>query len=267
MQRGLLNSGQTCNATTRILVPRQRLEEAAREAGAVAPGMKARLGPLISERQFDRVQAASAQAVADGAELVEGGPGRLDGHDVGYFARPTVFISHDAGIALCQEEIFGPVLVLQPYDSLTELIELANATRYGLAAVVWGEDDDMLAQVVDGLEIGQIDLNAAAFNPAAPFGGRAASGQRASWAGTASASCNTRRDPAIGRLQPESSRGRCRIWMAQSARWCLPPLRSATPRWRRRPGGRRHATPPTRRARRPPRWAAAAPSSCRIAAR
>ncbi len=174
---GLLNSGQTCNALTRILVPQTMLEDSARQVGALADKMAARLGPVISKDQFDRVQGFIERAQKDEAiTLVAGGTGYPEGSEAGYFVRPTVFVSKDANAEIVQGEVFGPVLVVQGYSDDDELVALANGTDYGLAAAVWGKDTSRIVAITRRLRAGQIDINGAPFNPRAPFGGFKQSG-------------------------------------------------------------------------------------------
>lgn len=169
---GLLNSGQTCNALTRILVPQDMLDEAAAQIGALADKMVARLGPVISRDQYVRIQGFIARAAnAEGVSLVTGGEGRPDGCEQGYFVRPTVFVARDARAEIVQAEVFGPVLVVQGYGDDEDLIALANGTDYGLSAAVWGQDNGRIEAITARLRAGQIDVNGAPFNPRAPFGG------------------------------------------------------------------------------------------------
>lgn len=174
---GLLNSGQTCNALTRILVPHAKVDEAASLVGALADKMAARLGPVISKDQYERVQAFIERAQSDDAvTLVTGGTGHPDGREAGYFVRPTVFVSTDETAEIAQREVFGPVLVVLGYRDDDEAVALANGTEYGLAAAVWGNDARRVAAITNRLRAGQIDVNGAAFNPRAPFGGFKQSG-------------------------------------------------------------------------------------------
>lgn len=169
---GLLNSGQTCNALTRILVPNAMLRDAAAKIGALADQMAARLGPVISQAQFDRVQGFIARACADkSVELVAGGPGPAEGREGGLHVRPTVFIASDPQAEVARDEVFGPVLAVLGYDNDDDLVALANSTDYGLAAAVWGADSDRIERITARLRAGQIDVNGAPFNPRAPFGG------------------------------------------------------------------------------------------------
>ncbi|AJY49980.1 aldehyde dehydrogenase family protein [Halomonas sp. KO116] len=174
---GFLNSGQTCTALTRILVPNTMLDEATAQIGNLADKMTHRLGPMISQEQYDRVQGFIARAQQDDAvTLVTGGVGHPDGREDGYYVRPTVFISRDPKAEIVQQEVFGPVLVIMGYDNDDDLIALANGTDYGLAAAVWGSDTTRIKEITGRLLAGQIDVNGALFNPRAPFGGFNCSG-------------------------------------------------------------------------------------------
>lgn len=179
-----LNSGQTCSALTRMLVPRARLEEAEARAAATAhqytPGdpfePTTRLGPLVSEAQRRRVWDYIDQGLADGARLVTGGTGSPEGHERGWFVRPTIFSDVAPEMSIAQEEIFGPVLAMIPYDSEEEAITIANGTVYGLAGAVWSSDADRAQRVARRMRSGQVEINGGTFNPLAPFGGFKQSG-------------------------------------------------------------------------------------------
>jgi aldehyde dehydrogenase (NAD+) len=179
-----LNSGQTCSALTRMLVPRERLaevEELAKDAAEqFTPGDPfepgTRLGPLVSETQRERVRDYIAKGEAEGAKLVTGGTDAPEGLDRGYFVRPTVFSEVTPEMTIGREEIFGPVLVIQPYDGEEDAVRIANATDYGLAGGVWAGDQERAIAVARRLRTGQIEINGGAFNPAAPFGGYGQSG-------------------------------------------------------------------------------------------
>jgi acyl-CoA reductase-like NAD-dependent aldehyde dehydrogenase len=179
-----LNSGQTCSALTRMLVPRERLaevEELAKGAAeAFTPGDPfepgTRLGPLVSETQRERVRDHIAKGEAEGAKLVTGGTDAPEGLDRGYFVRPTVFSEVTPEMTIGREEIFGPVLVIQPYDGEEDAVRIANSTDYGLAGGVWAGDQERAIAVARRLRTGQIEINGGAFNPAAPFGGYGQSG-------------------------------------------------------------------------------------------
>jgi aldehyde dehydrogenase (NAD+) len=179
-----LNSGQTCSALTRMLVPRQRLAEAEELAKAAAesftPGdpfeSSTRLGPLVSDVQRERVRGYIAKGVEEGARLITGGGEPPQGLDRGFFVRPTVFSEVEAEMTIGQEEIFGPVLAIQPYEGEDDAVRIANSTDYGLAGGVWSADDDRAIAVARRIRTGQIEINGGAFNPLAPFGGYGQSG-------------------------------------------------------------------------------------------
>ncbi len=179
-----LNSGQTCSALTRMLVPRERLAEAEQIAAATAeaftPGdpfdAGSRLGPLVSETQLERVRGYIERGQSEGARLVTGGAEPPEGAEQGYFVRPTVFSDVTTEMTIAQEEIFGPVLAIMPYDSEEEAVAIANDTVYGLAGGVWSADEERARAVARKLRTGQIEINGGAFNPMAPFGGFKQSG-------------------------------------------------------------------------------------------
>jgi len=179
-----LNSGQTCSALTRMLVPREKLAEAeqiaAQAAESFTPGDpfegSTRLGPLVSETQRERVRGYIEKGEAEGAKLVTGGATAPEGLDKGYFVRPTVFSEVTPEMTIAQEEIFGPVLAIQPYDGEDDAVRIANDTAYGLAGGVWSADQDRAIGVAKRIRTGQIEINGGAFNPLAPFGGYKQSG-------------------------------------------------------------------------------------------
>jgi acyl-CoA reductase-like NAD-dependent aldehyde dehydrogenase len=179
-----LNSGQTCSALTRMLVPREKLAEAEQIAAATAeaftPGdpfdESTRLGPVVSETQRERVRGYIEKGIAEGAKLVTGGAEAPEGLDRGYFVQPTVFSEVTPEMTIAKEEIFGPVLVIQPYDSEDDAVAIANDTEYGLAGGVWSADPERAISVARRIRTGQIEINGGAFNPLAPFGGYGQSG-------------------------------------------------------------------------------------------
>jgi betaine-aldehyde dehydrogenase len=179
-----VNSGQTCNALTRMLVPQSRYDEAARLAVEAAGGYQAgdpfadrtRLGPLVSARQRERVREFIAKGIAEGAELLCGGVEPPEGVEGGYYVRPTVFGRVDPGMTIAREEIFGPVLAIIGYRDEEEAVRIANDTIYGLGSAVWSGDDERALRVAQRLRAGQVEVNGAHFNLLAPFGGCKQSG-------------------------------------------------------------------------------------------
>jgi aldehyde dehydrogenase (NAD+) len=179
-----LNSGQTCSALTRMLVPRERLAEVEELAVAAAEGFApgdpldpgTRLGPLVSATQRERVRGYIAKGEAEGAKLLTGGAEPPEGLTRGYFVRPTVFSGVTPEMTIAREEIFGPVLVIMPFEDEDDAVRIANATEYGLAGGVWAGDEERAIAVARRLRTGQIEINGGAFNPAAPFGGYGQSG-------------------------------------------------------------------------------------------
>ncbi len=179
-----LNSGQTCTALTRMLVPESKYDEAAKIAAEVANGFtlgdplseSTRLGPLTSSAQLERVRGYIEKGIAEGAELVAGGADAPEGLPGGYFVKPTVFGRVKPGSTIEQEEIFGPVLSIITYKDEAEAIRIANDSPYGLAGAVWSKDDARAQKVARRIRAGQVDVNGGAFNLNAPFGGFKQSG-------------------------------------------------------------------------------------------
>jgi len=184
----MMNSGQSCNAPTRLLVPHARMEEAKAAARAVADatrvgdptGGAADIGPVVSKVQWDKIQHLIEAGVAEGATLVAGGPGRPESLPQGYYVRPTVFADATNAMTIAREEIFGPVMTIIGYRDEEEAIEIANDTPYGLAAYVHGEPAHAL-RVAARLRAGQVNLNSAELDWSAPFGGYKQSGNGREW--------------------------------------------------------------------------------------
>src|SRR5262245_42524586 len=179
-----LNSGQTCTALTRMLVPQSKYDEAARLAAETAKGFTlgdpmseaTRLGPLSSQMQLDRVRDYIKKGIAEGAELIAGGADQPEGVPGGYFVKPTVFGKVKNSMTIAQEEIFGPVLSIIPYEDEEEAVKIANDSPYGLAGAVWSGDEARAQRVARRIRAGQVDVNGGAFNMNAPFGGFKQSG-------------------------------------------------------------------------------------------
>jgi aldehyde dehydrogenase (NAD+) len=180
----MLNSGQTCTAWSRLLVPRHQLDAAVQLAAEAADRLvvgdpsseTTDIGPLVSAAQRETVLGFVRRAVEAGATIASGGLERPVGLTRGHFVRPTVVtdVKPDAEIVL--DEVFGPVLTVQGYDDGADALAMANATDYGLAGAVWAADTDTALSFARGMRTGQVDLNGAAFNPSAPFGGYRHSG-------------------------------------------------------------------------------------------
>jgi aldehyde dehydrogenase (NAD+) len=178
------NSGQSCNAPTRMLVPAAKLAEveeiAKRITATVIVGdpasEKTTVGPLVSKIQFDRVEGYIEKGIAEGARLITGGAGRPDGLAKGYFVKPTIFSGVRNDMTIAREEIFGPVLCILPYATEDEAIQIANDTPYGLAAYVWSQDNVRARRVGGRIRAGQVTLNGASGDMNTPFGGFKMSG-------------------------------------------------------------------------------------------
>ena len=185
----MMNSGQSCNAPTRMLVPESLHEQAVQIAKAVADGVKvgptfaegSRIGPVVSKAQWDKIQRLIQKGIDEGATLVTGGPGRPEGLDKGYYVRPTVFANVRNDMTIAREEIFGPVLSILPYRSEEDAICIANDTAYGLAAYVSSASLERAQRVAMQLRAGQVNLNGAPPDFTAPFGGYKQSGNGREW--------------------------------------------------------------------------------------
>jgi aldehyde dehydrogenase (NAD+) len=183
--KAFLNSGQTCSALTRMIVPRSKLAEVEAIAKATAEaftpgdpfGENTRLGPLVSEAQRERVRGYIQKGQDEGARLVTGGAASPEGLEQGYFVQPTVFSDVTTDMTIAQEEIFGPVLSILPYDDEDEAVRIANDTIYGIAGGVWSGDAERAKAVARRIRTGQVEVNGGSFNPMAPFGGYKQSGK------------------------------------------------------------------------------------------
>ncbi|MDX2290559.1 MAG: aldehyde dehydrogenase family protein [Hyphomicrobiaceae bacterium] len=178
------NAGQSCNAASRMMVERSVYEQAVAIAAAAATATRvgppdtagSHIGPLVSRRQFAKVQELIQSGLAQGARLVAGGLGAPAGLDRGFYARPTVFADVTPGMRIAREEIFGPVLVMMPFDTEADAIRLANDTPYGLAAYVQTADPARARRLASALRVGMVQVNARSRAPGAPFGGVKQSG-------------------------------------------------------------------------------------------
>ena len=185
----MVNTGQSCNAPSRMLVPAAKLEHAEKIAAAALANLvvgdpqdeKTTTGPIANERQYRRVQSMIVKGLDEGAKLVAGGPGRPEGLSKGYFVKPTVFSRVNNAMSIAQEEIFGPVLTMIPYETEDEAISIANETVYGLSGFVWGGTIEHARDVARQLRTGMVHLNGASVDPAAPFGGYKQSGVGREW--------------------------------------------------------------------------------------
>jgi len=178
------NTGQSCDAPTRMLVERSVYDSAvgiaADAAGACAIGNPAEegrhIGPLVSQAQFDKVQGLIEKGIAEGARLAAGGPGRPEGFNRGYYVRPTVFADVDNSMTIAREEVFGPVLAMIPFESEEEAVSIANDTPYGLSAYVQSADQERARRVARRLRAGNVQINGASLSDGTPFGGYKTSG-------------------------------------------------------------------------------------------
>ncbi|ONH61972.1 aldehyde dehydrogenase family protein [Frankia sp. CcI49] len=183
----MLNSGQTCSAATRMLVPASRMDEAVAIARAAAeattvgdPTTDVAIGPVVSGAQFDKIQALIQKGIDEGATLVAGGTGRPDGLAKGFYVRPTVFANVDNDMTIAREEIFGPVLTILGYTDVDNAVEIANDSEYGLGGAVAGADLDQARAVARRLQVGWVVINDG-FDFGAPFGGVKKSGNGREW--------------------------------------------------------------------------------------
>lgn len=183
------NTGQSCDAPSRMLVPRERMQEAAALAAKVAGSIRVgdprdhrvQMGPLVSEQQWNRVQALIQAGIDEGATLAAGGTGKPVGLERGYFAKPTVFANVTNDMTIAREEIFGPVLSIIAYDDEDDAVRIANDTRYGLSGYVSSSSVERARRVAARLRTGMVHINGAALDSMAPFGGYKQSGNGREW--------------------------------------------------------------------------------------
>ena len=185
----MTNSGQSCNAPTRMLVPKAKHDEALQIAKAAAEGVKPGdpftdgtvIDPVVSEVQFEKIQGLIQKGIDEGATLVAGGTGRPDGLNAGYFVKPTVFGDVNNDMTIAREEIFGPVLSILPYETEAEAIEIANDTPYGLSGYVQSGSVDHAVEVASQIRTGNVHINGSGPDFGAPFGGYKQSGNGREW--------------------------------------------------------------------------------------
>jgi aldehyde dehydrogenase (NAD+) len=182
------NSGQSCNAPTRMLVPAKKMDEViviAREAAESItvgdPNGNAKMGPVVSEVQWKKIQGLIQKGIDEGATLVTGGTGRPEGLDKGYYVKPTVFANVTNDMTIAKEEIFGPVVSILGYDTVDQAVQIGNDTEYGLAAYVSGTDQAKVREVASKLRAGQVSINGGGGDLTAPFGGYKMSGNGREW--------------------------------------------------------------------------------------
>jgi aldehyde dehydrogenase (NAD+) len=184
----MMNSGQSCNAPTRMLVPAKRMDEVIAIARTAAesvtvgdPKGNAQMGPVVSEVQWNKIQTLINKGVEEGATLVTGGPGRPEGLDKGYYVKPTVFANVTNDMTIAREEIFGPVVSILGYETVEDAVKIGNDTEYGLAAYVSGGDAAKIRDVASQLRAGQVSINGGGGDMMAPFGGYKMSGNGREW--------------------------------------------------------------------------------------
>jgi aldehyde dehydrogenase (NAD+) len=184
----MMNSGQSCNAPTRMLVPGKKMDEVIAIAKETAdshtvgdPNGNPQLGPVVSETQWNKIQGLIQKGIDEGATLVSGGTGRPEGLDKGYYVKPTVFANVTNDMTIAKEEIFGPVVAILGYDTIDQAVDIGNDTEYGLAAYISGTDMTKVKALAARLRAGQVNLNQAAPDMMAPFGGFKMSGNGREW--------------------------------------------------------------------------------------
>jgi aldehyde dehydrogenase (NAD+) len=186
-----LNSGQACAAGTRLLVPKSRLGEVKQAILKAMPAFgvgdpadpKTAVGPMVSQKQYERVQSYIRKGIEEGAEVLAGGTGRPNGIEAGYYVKPTVFVNVTNDMTIAQEEIFGPVLCVITYDSEDDAIRIANDSKYGLHAAVLGTDVQRARRVASQIRSGRVVINNMTDDPQAPWGGFKYSGVGREYAG------------------------------------------------------------------------------------
>ena len=174
-----LNSGQACAAGTRLLVPKSRFDQVTRAIMDAMPAFpvgdpadpKTAIGPMVSQKQYERVQSCIRKGIEEGAEVLVGGEGHPEGFEAGYFVKPTVFVNVKNDMTIAQEEIFGPVLCVIAYDSEDEAIRIGNDSKYGLHAAVLGTDLERARRVASQIRAGRVVINGMTDDPQAPWGG------------------------------------------------------------------------------------------------
>ncbi|MEJ0028452.1 MAG: aldehyde dehydrogenase family protein [Rhizomicrobium sp.] len=185
----MVNSGQSCNAPTRMFVPRRKQDEiaglvkTAMENVKIGDGTPGSIGPVVSEAQYNKIQGLIQKGIEEGAKLVTGGLGRPEGVNRGYYVRPTLFSDVSNDMTIAREEIFGPVLAMIPYDSEAQAVEMANDSLYGLSGYVQSGSIDHARKVAAQLRTGNVHLNGAPVDVTAPFGGYKQSGNGREWGG------------------------------------------------------------------------------------
>ncbi len=189
MQAMTMNSGQNCNAPSRMLVPEHRMNAALAAASATAEAVPVKapqeegmnMGPVVSETQYRRIQSLIEKGIEEGATLAAGGPGRPEHLNRGYYVRPTVFANVSNDMTIAREEIFGPVMVIIPYKDEAEAVSIANDTDYGLSSYISGVDPDKIRQIAGKIRAGMVHVNGVPTDLNAPFGGYKRSGNGREW--------------------------------------------------------------------------------------
>ncbi len=184
-----MNTGQSCNAPSRLLVPAGKMQEVSAVAAKIAESVVVgdpsaegtTMGPVVSEVQYNKIQGLIQKGIDEGATLVCGGTGKPDGLNSGYFVKPTIFADVNNSMTIAREEIFGPVLTILPYDSVDEAIDIANDTPYGLAGYIQGDDAEQVNYVARRIRAGNININGQSGDQSTPFGGFKQSGNGREW--------------------------------------------------------------------------------------